>query len=415
MPQPLAGIRVVDFSHIMAGPFATHIMRLMGAEVIKIESPRGDLFRDYDTDPRYHGMSPAFIAANAGKKSVVLNLKEQAGREAALALMARADVIVENFRPGVMDRLGLGYEVARSLRGDVVYCSVSGYGQSGPMRDYPAIDNVVQAVAGLMSVSGEPGDPPMKIGVPVVDTYAGTLAALAIVSALLQRERFGEGQYIDVAMLDAAMVILTGAATPYLVKGEVPARTGNTGLSAQPTASLFTCSDGRLVSLGVVQQNQYQALCRVLERPDMASDARFADVASRRANFDVLVAELQAVFATRPSETWEAELSAVGAPCGVVRDVAAACELAQLELRDMKQKIHIPDLPGGGDVAVLNVGFRFAHDGPGVDEPPPRLGQHTEEVLRDLGLEPAPQVERRAAPSRADAPSLKRAARRPLP
>jgi len=374
----------------------------MGAEVIKIESPRGDLFRDYDTDPRYHGMSPAFIAANAGKKSVVLNLKEQAGREAALALMASADVIVENFRPGVMDRLGLGYEVARSLRDDVIYCSVSGYGQSGPMRDYPAIDNVVQAVAGLMSVSGEPGDPPMKVGVPIVDTYAGTLAALATMSALLQRERFGGGQYIDVAMLDAALVMLTGVAAPYLIKGEVPERTGNTGLSAQPTASLFSCSDGRLVSLGVVQQNQYEALCRVLGRPDLASDPRFADVASRRANFDVLVVELQAVFATRPSETWEAELSAVGAPCGVVRDVAAACELAQLELRDMKQKVRIPGLPGGGDVAVLNAGFRFAHDGPGVDEPPPRLGQHTDEILRALGLE-------------VDAPPLKEPARSSIP
>ena len=181
MPQPLAGIRVVDFSHIMAGPFATHFLRLLGAEVIKIESPRGDLFRDYDADERYHGMSPAFVAANAGKKSVVLDLKQDAGREAAFVLMATADVIVENFRPGVMDRLGFGYGIARSLRDDVIYCSVSGYGQTGPMRDYPAIDNVVQAVAGVMSVSGEPGDPPVKVGVPIVDTYAGTLDRKSVV------------------------------------------------------------------------------------------------------------------------------------------------------------------------------------------------------------------------------------------
>ena len=386
MPQPLAGLRVVDFSHVMAGPFATHFLRTLGAEVIKVESPAGDVFRNYDADPRYEGMSPAFIAANAGKKSVVLDLKSELGREAARRLVASSDILVENFRPGVMERLGLGYEQARALRPDIIFCSVSGYGQGGPMRDYPAIDNVVQAVAGVMSVSGEPDGPPVRMGIPVVDTYVGTLAALAIVSAVAQRERFGGGQRIDIAMLDAALVMLTAAATPYLVKGEVPIRTGNTGYSAQPTAGLFRCADGELISLGVVQQNQYLTLCKVLGRPDLATDPRFVDVRSRRAHFQALNAILTNLFATQSAEHWESVLSGVGAPCGVVRDVGAACELAQLDGRNLKQPVRIPGLPDGEDVHVLNAGFLFDHDGPGVDTPPPRLGEHTEAVLAELGL-----------------------------
>jgi CoA:oxalate CoA-transferase len=385
MPQPLAGLKVVDFSHVMAGPFATHFMRLLGAEVIKIESPHGDIFRNYDVDARYVGMSPAFIAANAGKKSVVLDLKKPQDLEAAKRLIAQSDVLVENFRPGVMDRLGLGYEVCKALRPDIIFCSVSGYGQSGPMRDYPAIDNVVQATAGVMSVSGEPDGPPVRMGVPIVDTYAGTLAALAVMAALVHRTRFGEGQKIDVSMMDAALVMLTGAATPYLVKGEVPVRTGNTGFSAQPTSGLFRCSDGELISLGVVQQNQYEHLCRILGREDLIADVRFVDVRSRRAHARQLTAILEALFLVRGSEHWEAELSKVGCPCGVVRDVGAACELEQLKLRNLKLPITIPGLPDE-QIHILNAGFVFEHDGPGVSEPPPTLGQHTREILESLGL-----------------------------
>ena len=387
MAQPLSGLRVVDFSHIMAGPFATHFLRLLGAEVIKVEPEgTGDHFRNYDPDHRYDGMAPAFIAANAGKKSVVLNLKDEAGKEAARRLIASADVVVENFRPGVMARLGLGYEVAKALRPDVIFCSISGYGQAGPMRDYPAIDNVVQAVAGVMNVSGEEGGPPVRMGVPIVDTYVGTLGAMAILAALVHRERTSEGQFIDVAMLDAALVMATAAATPYLVKGEVLARTGNTGFSGQPTAGLFLCADGAQVSLGVVQQNQYETLCRVLARPDLITDPRFSDIRARRKHFTQLTAILEGLFLTRSSIEWETDLSVVGVPCGAVRDIAAACELPQLEGRNLKQKITIPGLPGKEDVFVLNAGFVFAHDGPGVDQPPPYLGQHTREILESLGL-----------------------------
>ncbi len=386
MPKPLSGIRVVDFSHVMAGPFATNFLSLLGAEVIKIEPRHGDLFRNYDGDPRYGGMSPAFIAVNAGKKSVVLDLKSPDDQETARKLLATADVVVENFRPGVMRRFGLGYETVRQLSPNLIYCSISGYGQQGPMRDYPAIDNVVQATGGMMGVSGEPDGPPVRVGVPAVDTYAGTLAAVAILSALLQRERFGGGQYIDVSMLDASLVFLTASAINYLVKGEVPLRTGNTGFSAQPTAGMFRCGDGELISLGVVQQNQYESLCQHLERPDLISDPRFIDVRGRRTHAQALTVLLANIFMSRPAVEWETRLSMAGVPCGMVRDIGSTCDLPQLDGRNLKLPIHIPGLPEREDVHVLNAGFMFGHDGPGVTAPPPRLGEHTAEVLTSLGL-----------------------------
>ena len=259
--QPLEGIRIADFSHVMAGPFASHLLRLLGAEVIKVESPgRGDAMRFYGNDRRYDGMSPAFIGVNVGKKSIVLNLKKPAALAAALKLVESADVVLENFRPGVMTRLGLGYDACKALNPGVVYCSISGYGQSGPLRDWPAIDNIVQATSGMMSLSGEAGEGSMRVGFPVVDTITGQLAAFAILAALFRRQKNGEGEYIDVAMLDASLAFMTAAVVPFLVTGKTLPRTGNTGYSGQPTTGLFTAADGRQISLGVVQEHQFVAL-----------------------------------------------------------------------------------------------------------------------------------------------------------
>jgi crotonobetainyl-CoA:carnitine CoA-transferase CaiB-like acyl-CoA transferase len=388
MSQPLSGLRVADFSHVMAGPFCTHFLRMLGAEVVKVEPPGGEAFRTYGPFREYDGLSPAFIAANVGKKSLVLNLKSAGGIEIARRLIAQSDVVVENFRPGVMERLGLGYEAARKLRPSLVYCSVSGYGQSGPRRDYPAIDNIVQATSGMMAANGSEGDPPSRVGWPVVDTYTGTLAALAVLGALVQRERFGSGQYIDVAMLDASIVLLTSLATPYLVTGQQLPRTGDVGYSGSPTSGMFAARDGAMLSLGVVQNNHFRVLCETIERPELAADERFTTAVGRATpgNAAVLRNLLTDLIATRDGADWEALFSARGVPCGLVRNVAQACEMESLAERGLLMPTHVPGVaPGGREAQYVNAGFVYAQDGPGAVAAAPRVGEHTRALLADLG------------------------------
>lgn len=377
MIQPLAGVRIADFSHVMAGPYASHLLGLMGAEVIKIEPPRGDSFRNYSADPRFEGMAPAFIAANAGKKSIALDLKDEGDLAIARAIVARSDVLLENFRPGVISRLGLGYEAVKALRPDIVYCSVSGYGQDSPQRDWPAIDNIVQATSGMMMLSGEEGDPPVRVGFPIVDTLTGQTAALAILSALMRRMQGGGGGYIDVSMFEASLAFMTSAVTPYLVTGQAMSRMGNTGYSGLPTASLFTARDGRQVSLGVVQPNQFAALARFVGREDWLTDPLFATPEARRANFDAMKAQLAGVIATRNAADWEADMSAAGIPCGMVRRVDEAAALAR---PDALTAFTVPGVDLGGPVAMPGVGFRLTPGGQAVQSPP-RLDEHRAEIL----------------------------------
>ncbi len=390
MSRPLDGITVADFSHVMAGPYASHLLRLLGAEVIKIEAPgRGDAMRYYGTDRRFDGMAPAFIGVNAGKKSIVLDLKKPDQLEVAKRIIAKSDVLLENFRPGVIGRLGLGYEVVKEFNPEIVYCSVSGYGQSGSLRDWPAIDNIVQATSGMMSLGGEPGDPPMRIGFPVVDTLTGHTAAFAILAALFRRASTGGGDYIDVAMLDASLAFMTSAVVPYLVTGKSLERTGNTGYSGQPTSALFTAADGRTISLGVVQQHQFIVLAKFLGREDWIDDPRFKTPHSRHANHDALRDELAAELAKRSAADWEASMSAAGIPCGMVRSVGEAASFAHLAERHAVLPLDVDGLPERERIEIVNAGFSMQSGGPGVSEAPPRLGQHTEEVLRWLGYSKA--------------------------
>lgn len=388
MPQPLAGYRIADFSHVMAGPFCSHFLRLLGAEVIKVEALAGDPMRNYGPFREWDGMAPAFVAANVGKQSIAINLKHADGLEVARRLVRTCDVVVENFRPGVMSRLGLGYDVCSALRSNLVYCSISGYGQSGPQRDYPAIDNIVQATSGMMAANGDEGDPPSRVGWPAVDTYTGTLAALAVLAALIQRNRFGTGQYIDVSMLDASLVMLTSLVTPYLLTGQALPRTGNTGYSGAPTAAMFQARDGVRLSLGVVQDNQFAALCRVIDQPHLIEDPRFATIVERAKpeNARRLRELLSAVFATRDAGEWEPLLNSVGAPCGLVRDVVAASEAARHGDRGLIEDVSVR-LESGAQFtgAFVNAGFVFKTDGPGGVNGAPVLGEHSRKVLSSLG------------------------------
>ena len=387
--QPLEGIRIADFSHVMAGPYASHLLHLLGAEVIKVESPgRGDAMRFYGYDRRYDGMSPAFIGVNTGKKSVALNLKKPAALAAAKKLVETSDVVLENFRPGVITRLGLGYDVCKDLNPGIVYCSVSGYGQSGPLRDWPAIDNIVQATSGMMSLSGESDGEWMRVGFPVVDTITGQLAAFAILAALFRRQKTGEGEYIDVAMLDASLAFMTAAVVPFLITGKTLPRTGNTGYSGQPTTGLFTTADGRQVSLGVVQQHQFEALARHLDREEWLNDPRYQTADSRLANSEALKTGLSEVLKTRTAEEWEASMSAASVPCGMVRDVSEAAMLPHLSQRGLKIPIPLPQdlpLPPNGIAEIVNAGFKMTNGGPGTEGSLPIHGADTESVLAMLG------------------------------
>ena len=384
MTQPLTGIRVADFSHVMAGPFASHLLRLMGAEVIKIETPSGDPFRNYGSNRDFDGMSPAFIAANVGKKSIALNLKDPEEQDIARRIVAKSDVVLENFRPGVIDRLGFGYEVVRQENPGLVYCSVSGYGQQGSQRDWPAIDNIVQATSGMMMLSGAEGDPPVRIGFPLVDTLTGQTAAVAILGALLQREKTGKGAYIDVAMLDASMSFMTSALTPFLTTGNTLRRLGNTGYSELPTAGVFEAGDGRHLSLGVVQDNQFAKLAAMLGREDWLDDPRFSTPDARRCNFGDMHGQLEKIFKSRPAVEWEHALSEAGVPCGMIRRVDEAAELGgKSSLLD----IEIAGLPMDGKIAVPNAGFRMEPGNPGTSEPPPRLDENREQILQWLTSE----------------------------
>jgi len=380
MAKPLEGIRVADFSHVIAGPLATQFLNLLGAEVIKVEPPAGDPMRYYTRDPARRGMAEPFVGANAGKKSVVLDLKSDEGRAAARALIASADVFVENFRPGVADRLGLGAATLIEAHPSLICCSVSGFGQGGPMRDFPAIDQVIQSVSGLMLLSGHEGEPAERIGLPIVDTYSALLSAFAILSAVLQRERDPRrrGQVIDVSMLDATMVMMSSVVMPLILAGQQPVRAGNRGFSGAPTADTFPTAEGE-ITIGAVQQVQVERLFRTLGCAALLDDPRFATPEARMIHDSALRSLLVERFAARSATDWEADLAAAGVPAGKVRPLAEALEMEQLRERGL-----FLDLADGA--RVLNAGFRFGHDGPGVDKAAPGLGADTAAILAELGI-----------------------------
>lgn len=369
--RALTGIRVADFSHVVAGPLATHFLALNGAEVVKIEPPRGDALRNYTLDPAQRGMAPAFAGINIGKTSVVLDLKTDEGRAQAEAIIAQSDVVVENFRPGVMARLGLGPAEMRAKYPHLIWCAVSGFGQSGPMADVAAMDQIIQSLSGVMQLSGLPGDPAMRIGFPLVDTFTGLLAAFAIQTALLQRERgLVAGQEIDVAMLDAALVMLLSVVNPLLMAGEEPLRTGNRGFSRAPTSDSFACADGE-ITIGAVEDWHVAKLLAVLGLADLLDDPAYATRTARAAHADALAARLAAALATQPAAHWEDALRAVGVPAARVQNVGQAVAMPHLAQRDLFLTLPTPH---GGTQRVLNAGFRFREGGPGTDRPAPVLG-----------------------------------------
>ena len=388
MPGPLSGMMVVDLTHVMAGPFCTHVLSMLGAEVVKIErSGEGDVFRHYDRRPQFKDMAPSFQAVNVGKKSITLDLKKPEAVAVVLDLVRRADILVENYRPGVLAKLGLGWDACRAANPELIYCSLSGYGQDGPLKDNPAYDHIVQAVCGVMSLTGEPDGEPAKVGFPMVDTFTGYAGALACVSAVLQRLRFGGGgRHIDVAMLDASLLLMIAMVGPYLIAGDAPRRVGNRGFNPSPTAATFQASDG-LILLGANTQKQFENMCQVLGRPELAKDPRFIDAHARIDHEAELLAILKPLFAGRTAEAWEAAFNAADVPAGALRTIDQITRHPHVAQRGLTASFPLPNTDQ--TAATLHLGFDLGRpDGDRVP-PPPRLGEHSDAVLAGLGYDAA--------------------------
>ncbi|MBC7006051.1 CoA transferase [Photobacterium sp. BZF1] len=386
MLTPLNQYRVLDLTNVLAGPFCGHQLAHLGAEVIKVEVPKsGDLARQLGASPTLNkaGMGISFLAQNVGKQSVTLNLKTDEGKSLFKQLVETADVVIENFRPGVMDRLGLGYEELKAVNPNIIYCAISGYGADGPMRHLPAYDQIIQGMSGVMSITGAPENAPYRVGYPIADTIGGMTAAFAICAALAGRENAGEGSFIDVSMLESTLTTMGWAVSNYLVADKAPQPLGNNNVTASPSGT-FKTGEG-LLNIAANKQEQFEALCQLIGREDLIVDPRFAERQARLENRELLTGHIEAAFAGKSAEEWESALNHIGVPAGRVLSVPQALDLPQVQGRDFTGCF--VDSPGvNQDVRYVRTGFKLDGERPAVTLPPPQLGEHTEQWLTTLGL-----------------------------
>jgi CoA:oxalate CoA-transferase len=393
--RPLEGVRVIDLTEVLAGPYCSYQLALLGAQVVKVERPGvGDWVRERAGRPEAGGMGPGFLAQNANKRSIAIDLKHARGAEVVTRLARGADVFLENFSPGTAARLGLGAERLMAEQPKLVYASISGYGQDGPMAARPAYDHVVQAVSGVMSVTGSPETAPTRIGPPMIDYLTGIYAAFAVLAALRQRDRTGEGQRIDVAMLDCALAAMASAVSGWLNAGQRPQPAGNTAASGSAASGVFETARGKL-GLAANQDRQFAGLARTLGREDLLADPRFATDAARRENRAALRAILDAAFATAGAAEWEERLSAAHVPAGEVREIPDILASEQVRARGLVHALHDP--ASGATFYAQGAGFKLNGAVPAPTEAPPRLGEHTDTVLGEAGYDGAQIAELRRA------------------
>ncbi len=383
--KALDGIRVLDLTRALAGPFCTLMLGDNGADVIKVEIPgSGDDTRKWG--PPFIGEESAYyLSINRNKRSLTLNLQDAQAQEVFMKLAQDIDVVVENFTPGVMGRFGLDYDAVKAVNPKVVYCSISGFGQDGPYRNRPAYDQIMQGVGGLMSITGEPDGEPQKIGIAVTDIGAGMWSAFAIMAALNHRGKTGEGQYIDISMLDAQVAWLTYQAAFFFANGEAPKRMG----AAHPTLvpyQAFMCKDGKYINVAVGSERIWERFCQGMEREDLKDHPDYATNSVRVNNRGAMVSMLQEIFLTRPVAEWVKDLQAANVPCGPINDLADVFADPQVLARNMYLEMAHPTL---GSIKQTGLPIKFSLTPGGLDRHPPLLGEHNREILKSLGYSEA--------------------------
>ncbi|MGY9054091.1 MAG: CaiB/BaiF CoA transferase family protein [Alphaproteobacteria bacterium] len=381
--QPFTGIRILDFTQVLAGPYASYQLALLGADVIKVEKPGGEETRNSNgfTGPKGETTSAIFASANGNKRGICLDLKQPEAIQAVKRLAKDVDVVMENFRPGVMDRLGIGYDVLRAINPNLIYAAVSGFGREGPDAKTPAYDGKIQAISGIMSVTGHPEMGPTRAGFAVVDAAAGMTAAFAVASALFQRVATGTGQLVDISMLDTALSFLSPTVADWTVGGYRPVQIGNMAISRRPTADLFQAQDGHFL-LACNTDGQWDALIKTIGREDLFEDPRFADWDTRKEHTSALRDILNEAFSSATANEWDEQLNRAGCPCSRIWDIPEVVEHPQHAYRPSGMQT----IEG---LKLMGTGFAFEHGGPKLETLAPAPGEHTEEVLRDAGFSDA--------------------------
>ena len=384
--RPLENIRILDITRALAGPYCTMMLGDLGADVIKVERPgMGDETRGWGPPfvgkpyGPYPGESAYFIAANRNKRSVTVNIQSDEGKEIIRKLAGISDVLVENYRTGDLDRLGLGYSDLHRLYPKLIYCSVSGYGRTGPYADRPGYDAILQGEGGMMSITGPVDGPPSRAGIPIIDITSGMFASTAILAALRARDLTGEGQLVDISLFDSHVALLTNVASNYLVGGKAPSRLGNAHPNLVPYDA-FSARDGWFI-VGVANDKQWGQLCDLLARPEWKTEGSFTTNRDRVTNRDVLVAELNQIFSQRDVNDWLADLAKAGLPCGRINSIPEVFSHPQALAREMTLE---SEHPSAGTVRVPGFPYKFSQTPAEILRPPPMLGEHTEEVLTGL-------------------------------
>jgi len=376
--EPLRGIKVLDFTHLLAGPYCTMMMGDMRAEVVKVEALQGDQLRRLGT-AFIQGESAYFLSVNRNKKSIAIDLASEEGREIALRLLERSDILIENFRPGTMDKLRLGYTEASQRNPQIIYCSISAYGQEGPLRDKPAADTILQGMSGIMSITGEAGGAPLRVGAPISDMFGAGYALQGILLALHVRNRTGKGQKVEVALLDSLIAAQTPIAGMYFPQNQVPPRLGNVSPAAAP-AQTFKTRDGYInVSVG---EPSWPSFCRVLGLEDLVQDPRFSSNARRMENRDSLIRTLEKTFLERTGREWLELLEKVDVICGPIYDYRELFAEPQVFKNEMVVEMNHPK---AGVYRMTGIPVKLSNTPGSFRLPAPLLGEHTREILKDLG------------------------------